>query len=127
MEDDTYIIERLGIADHSKEQIALQLEQVKTLIGEAISKRLTPSQLKEYEAIINNEKQIIAQWLHTNAPEYKKTFLYQQLEETYHDDPEHNSSEKLFATLAWVHKNVPDVQTIRDSVIEKYRHSSAPQ
>lgn len=125
MQDDTYIVERLAIASQPKEQIALQLEQVKTLIGEEISARLTPQQLHEYEAIINNEHTVITQWLHANAPEYKNTFLFKQLEETYHDDPEHNSSEKLFATLAWVKKNVPDVEVIRDAVIDRFKASHA--
>lgn len=120
MHDDD-IVKRLGIQGQPKEQIALQLEQVRTLVGEAISARLTPQQLHEYEAIINNDQAVIAQWLQKNMPEYKATFLYHQLEETAHDDPEHNSSEKLFASLAWVNKNVPDVQAITDSVIEQYK------
>lgn len=124
MQDDD-VVKRFGIEDQPKERIALQLEQVRTLVGEAISARLTPQQLHEYEAIINNDQAVITKWLHENMPEYKTTFLYRQLEETAHDDPEHNSSEKLFASLAWVNENVPDVQAITDSVIEQYRSEHA--
>lgn len=120
MHDDD-MVKRLGIEGQSKERIALQLEQVRTLVGEAISARLTPQQVHEYEAIINNDQTVITKWLQENMPEYKTTFLFHQLQETAHDDPEHNSSEKLFASLAWVNKNVPDVQTITDSVIEQYK------
>jgi hypothetical protein len=113
------IAQRLKTADLPLAASALQLEQVRTLIGEGIQNRLTTAQREEYQAIINDDQAVIHRWLEQNVPEYNTVWLYQQFKQTYSDDPEHNSPEKLFANIAWVKMNVPNLQALTDGAIEK--------
>lgn len=121
MQQDDYIIDRLGVSHYSDEQKELVLEQVRMFIGEAMSKSLSEQQLNEYQAIIDDNEAVITAWLDQNVPEYKNSTLYKVLIEAYQTDPEHNRPEKTLANLAWVEKNVPNAKELADKVIDDYK------
>lgn len=121
MQPDEYIIEQLSIEAFSKTEQQDMLDEVRMLIGEAVSDTLSEQQLTEYEAIINANDAVIQPWLEQNVPEYKTTPAYQQLEQDSADDPEHNDPAKLFAGLAWLELNVPNKKEITDAVISDYK------
>jgi hypothetical protein len=121
MYQDDYILDKVGAEGLSIEKKASILEQVRTHIGEAISEQLTEQQLNEYQAIIDDNDVVIHLWLEQNVPDYKNTYAFQQLAEAYHTDPERNRPEKLFATVAWVEVNVPNVKEITDRVIDTFK------
>lgn len=117
------IIEKLGLSHLSQAEQEAVLIKVHTLIGEAIVEHLTEQQYNEYEAIINANNSVIQSWLAQNVPEYKNSEVYEELEASYKDDPEHNDPAKIFANLAWVEKNVTNKQEIVDKVIADYQQS----
>ncbi len=121
MQPDEYIIEQLGIEAFSKSEQQEMLDEIRLLIGEAVSEGLSHQQLNEYEAIINAHDAVIQPWLEQHAPEYKNTAVYQQLEESAKTDPEHNDPAKIFANLAWIERNVPNRKEITDAVISDYK------
>lgn len=123
MQENDYIIQKLGIQQLDTATQESHIVEVRTLVGEKISASLTEQQLNEYEAIINADDDVIQAWLEQNTPEYKNSAAYKELEAGYHDDPERNDPDKLYANLAWVEKNVPNRQQIVDSVLAEYKAS----
>jgi hypothetical protein len=128
MQHSEYILEALGATHLSDEQKTQLLEQIHTLVGEAISTQLTEEQLKEYQAIIDDRKLVIELWLKQHLPEYKNSVAYQEIVAAAKQDPEHNNPEKIFANLAWIKLNVPDIKKITDTVIQDFKtqHFSHP-
>ena len=125
MQADDYIIEKLGIESYDDERKALILDQVRTYIGEAISKTLSAQQLHQYQEIIDANDAVIQPWLEKNIPNYKENPVYQQLEAGREDDPEQNDPAKIFAGLAWVEVNVPNVKEITDEVLDAFKKHRA--
>lgn len=121
MQQDQYIIDTLGVSHFSDEKRVRLLEQVRTLIGEAISAELSEQQLNEYQAIIDDRELVIELWLKQNVPEYKNSPIYQEIVAASEHDPEHNRPEKIFANLAWIERNVPNVKAISDQVLKDFK------
>jgi hypothetical protein len=121
MSQDEYIIERLGAGTLSEQLQSDILDEVRVLIGKAISEGLTEQQMNEYQAIIDDHEIAIDLWLKQYAPQYKESAVYQQFVEGFEADPEHNRPEKLFANLAWVELNVPNVKEITNKVIDDFK------
>lgn len=124
MQPDEYIIDQLGYDDKSDDEKELALEQVRVAIGEAISEQISEEQGEEYQAIIDANNDVIYPWLAKHFPEYKKTLVYQQIEEASHSDPQHNDPAKIFANLAWIQVNVPNTKEITDKVIAEFKKNS---
>ena len=125
MQADEYIIEKLGIESYDDERKALILDQVRTYIGEAISNKLSAQQLHQYQEIIDANDHVIKPWLQKNVPEYKNHPVYQQLVAGQASDPHHNDPTKIFAGLAWVELNVPNVKEITDEVLDAFKKHRA--
>jgi len=115
MYQDEDILAKLGASDAPDDEKALLLEQVRTLVGEAISDTLSEQQLTEYQAIIDDDTSVINAWLEQNIPEYKTHPLYEEFAEANKGD-----AEKLFASVAWIEVNVPTRQEIIETVIENF-------
>lgn len=116
MYHDEELLKKIGANNASDEEKTRLLEQFNTLVGEAISEGLSEQQLNEYQAIIDDDGDVIDAWLSHNVSDYKNTALYQEFANAYESDPEKNSPEKLFATIAWIELNVPNRQEIVDKV-----------
>lgn len=121
MNQDENLIEQLGIKDWSEEKRAEVLEEATFRIGEAVTEGLTDQQSEEYEAIIDDNHDVIDAWLDENVPDYKDSPIYQAYVEEYDDDPEKNNPAKLFATVAWLQVNVPDLEARANKAVEEYR------
>lgn len=115
------LIERLGIQSLAEERRAAVLEIATHRIGLAITDDLSEQQFNEYEAIVNNDEGIIDAWLEQNEPNYKESPIYQSFAEGYEEDPERNNPAKLFANIAWIQKNVPDLKQRVDETIEQVK------
>jgi len=107
MSEDDQLIAELEIQHLAPEQQQRVLDALRLHIGEALVSGFDEAQLAEYQAIIDNDTEVIAKWLADNAPDYKNTVAYEQLSEGYDGDPESVSPDKVFAYMAWVEKNSP--------------------
>ena len=121
MIQDEAILKQIGMENAPEAERLAALDQLRTLIGEAISATLSEQQLNEYQAIIDDDTEVIDAWLENNVPDYKNAALYQEFAEGFDSDPEQNSPEKLFATVAWIELNVPNRQAIVDEVIANFK------
>ena len=126
MRQDDYILEALGAMNYPDDKKALIIEQVNTLVGEAISAQLSEQQLNEYQAIIDANDDVIQAWLNQNIPEYKNSYLYQEFEAGYKNDPERNDPAKLYASMAWIELNVKNGKEVTDKVIAEYKEKYMP-
>lgn len=120
-QSDEQIIAQLGIADLPEERQRSIIDEVQVRIGEVVSEQLTEQQLNEYQAIIDDDTTVIDAWLERNVPDYKNAAAYQAFEEDYEQDPEHNNPAKLFASLAWLQLNVPNIETMMQQGIDAYK------
>lgn len=120
-QSDEKIIEQLGIANLPADEQQRMIEEVQVRIGELVSENLTEQQLNEYQAIIDDDKEVIDAWLDLNVPDYKNSAAYQAFEEDYKDDPEFNNPAKLFASLAWIEFNVPNLEEVMQQGIDTYK------
>ncbi|HEY8886837.1 MAG TPA: DUF5663 domain-containing protein [Candidatus Microsaccharimonas sp.] len=108
MNSDELIIE-LGIEDYSPEKQQRVLDELNMLVGEAMLGHLSEEQVTEYEAIINGDQDVITNWLTANDPDYQDTVAYQQLAEGFEDDPDKVPADKVYASMAWIEKNNPNL------------------
>jgi succinate dehydrogenase flavin-adding protein (antitoxin of CptAB toxin-antitoxin module) len=108
MNSDDLIIE-LGIEHLTPEEQQRVLDELNMLVGEAMLGHLSEEQVSEYEAIINGEQEVITRWLTENDPNYADSVAYQQLAEGYDDDPDKVPADKVYASMAWIEKNNPNL------------------
>lgn len=118
---DNDIFDQLGIQNWDDEKKNEAYEEAAFRIGEAVTSDLTDQQFEEYEAIVNDNHDVIDAWLDEQVPDYKDSPIYKAYTEEYDEDPEHNNPAKLFATTAWLQVNVPDLEDRTKRVIEEYR------
>lgn len=116
------IIEQLGIQHWPEVNQEKAVELGIFRIGNAITKELNEQQFNEYQAILNDNHEVIEGWLDAHVPEYKESPVYKGFEEGYEADPEKNSPSKLFASVAWVDKNVPNLEEIISQTLETYKN-----
>jgi hypothetical protein len=125
MNTDEFITE-LGLENLNPDQQQRVIDDLNMRVGEAVTADLSDEQVIEYEAIINGNQAIITAWLRENAPHYATTVAYQQLAEGYEDDPEKIPADKIYASMAWIEKNNPNlsetVASIKDSIKENIQH-----
>lgn len=115
------IIEILGISSWPEDKRQDAIDSAMHRIGEAIDASLTEQQNNEYQAIIDDDRGIIDAWLEQNVPDYKQSPVYQSFEEGVAEDPEQNSPEKLFASIAWIQFNVPNVKDVISKALADYK------
>ncbi len=125
MYDEEQIIEQLGIQNWPEDKRNEAVEMAIYKIGEATTSQLTEQQFNEYQAIVDDNEKVIDAWLAANVPDYKESPVYKELEAGYDDDPEQNNPAKLFASIAWIQVNVPQIQDIVASTLEAYRQELA--
>jgi len=121
MYQDEQIIEQLNIAELPDDEKTAVINEAQVRIGEAVSAELTDEQLNEYQAIIDDNEQVITAWLEKNVPNYKDEAIYQSFEEAVDSDPERNNPAKLFASIAWVQLTVPHIQEIVAKAIDDFK------
>lgn len=121
MQDEQMIIDALGIANWSEEQRRPVIDEATLRIGSAVSSTLSEQQRNEYTAILDDDYAVINAWLDQNVPDYKNNPLYQEIAQSYETDPEQNNPSKLFATLAWLQMNVPNMQELLDTTLATYK------
>lgn len=103
------LIKELGIENLTSEEQQRVLDELNMLVGEAMLGHLSDEQVGEYEEIINGNQEVITNWLNANDPHYKDTVMYQQLAEEYENDPDNIPADKVYASMAWVEKNNPNL------------------
>lgn len=115
------LIEQLGIQSWPEDRQNEAVEMAVFRIGNAITEQLTEQQFNEYGAIVDDNQDVIDAWLESNVPDYKDSPVYQEFEAGYDEDPEKNNPAKLFASMAWVQLNVPNVQDIIAQTLATYK------
>lgn len=125
MYDREQLIEQLGIQAWPEDKQDQAVEVAIYKIGEATTSQLTEQQFNEYQAIVDDDQSVIDSWLAANVPDYKDSPVYQELEAGYNEDPEKNNPAKLFASVAWIQVNVPNVQDLIAKALEEYRQELA--
>lgn len=125
MYQDEQIIEQLGIGDWPEEKQREVLEIATVRFGNAITDSLTEQQFNEYKAIVDDNQEVIDAWLDQNVPDYKESPVYKEIQGGYDADPEKNNPAKLFASIAWIQVNVPNVQDIIAKALDEYKQELA--
>lgn len=125
MYQDEQIIEQLGIGDWPEEKQREVLEIATVRFGNAITDSLTEQQFNEYKAIVDDNHEVIDAWLDQNVPDYKESPVYKEIAGGYDTDPEKNNPAKLFASIAWIQVNVPNVQSIIAKALDEYKQELA--
>ncbi len=125
MYQEEQLIEQLDIGNLPAEQQTEILDELNLRIGEKISASYTEQQTNEYEAIINDNHDVIDAWLEQHVPDYKNSPVYQEIAAGYEDDPEHINPAKVFASLAWTQVNTPNAQEVVAQVIDDFKKELA--
>lgn len=115
------IIKELGIENLSENKQSEILDELDERVGAKISEGLTEQQENEYQAIIDNDERVIDAWLEQNLSDYKESDVYKALVEDPELERDSITPEKIIASIAWVEKNIPNVQDIVKSVAEEYK------
>jgi hypothetical protein len=115
------IVEQLGIETWPEDKKNEAVEIAIYRIGEAVNQSLSEQQSNEYQAIINDNQDVINAWLDANIPNYKDSPIYQEFETGYDEDPEKNNPAKLFASVAWIQMNVPNVNDLIAQALDAYK------
>ncbi|MGH7218672.1 MAG: DUF5663 domain-containing protein [Candidatus Microsaccharimonas sp.] len=121
MQDEQHIIDTLGIAAWSEDKREPAVIEATMRIGNALMDDLSEAQYNEYTAIVDNNQDVITAWLEKNVPDYKENPVYVSIEADYDTDPEKNDPAKIFASLAWIQLNVPDLESRIAKTLEAYK------
>ena len=124
MDSDDLIVE-LGIQDYSPDEQQRVLDELNMLVGEAMLGHLSEEQVTEYESIINDDQEVISRWLNENDPSYKDSLVYQQIAEGTEGDPENISADKVYASMAWIEKNNPNLNETVATIKAELKESIA--
>ena len=127
MQDEQYIIDALAIGDWPNDKREPVVAEATMRIGSAIVSDLSEEQYDEYKAIVDDNQAVITSWLEQNVPDYKGNAAFKEIEASYESDPEKNSPTNLFASLAWVQINVPDIQARIEKTLEQYKQELSAQ
>lgn len=119
------LIEQLGIQDWPEEKQNETVDLATFRIGDAVTNELSEQQFNEYNAIVDDNTDVIDAWLAHNVPDYKDSPVYKEFEEGYDEDPEKNNPAKLFASMAWVQVNVPNVQDVIARTLDEFKKELA--
>lgn len=103
------LITELGIESYTPEEQQRVLDELNMLVGEAMLGHLSEEQVTEYEAIINGNQEVITNWLTENDPLYQDSIAYQELAVGFEDDPDQVPADKVYASMAWIEKNNPNL------------------
>ena len=122
MPEDTELIQELGIENLTPQEQQNVIDELNMQVGEALAEKLTTEQLEEYQQIIDGNQEVITSWLASNAPDYLETEAYKEIEKGVAGDPEHVPADKIYAYLAWVDVNNPDLEK---TVVEIKAHIKA--
>ena len=120
-QDQQFIIEQLNIGDWAPEDQENVVAEATMRIGTAMFANLSEQQQNEYKAIVDDHEEVIFAWLEQNIPDYKENPMYKAIVETQDEDPERNRPEKLFASMAWMQFNVPNIEQIIKDTLAKYK------
>lgn len=121
MNTDDLIIE-LGIEHVSSEDQQRIIDELSMRVGQALIDGLSEAQVHEYEAIVNGHQETITAWLAANDPDYKDTIAYQQLSEGEDPaDPDNVPADKVYASMAWVEKNNPNLAETVDRIKQELK------
>ncbi len=125
MQDEQFMIDSLGIQDWPEERRRAAVVEATMRVGEIIIKNVSEERYNEYKAIADDNHEVINNWLNENVPNYKENAMYKEIEAGYEADPEKNNPAKLFATIAWVQVNVPNLQELVDKTLADYKQELA--
>lgn len=121
MNDEQYIIDALDISGLPEDKRESIIAEASVRIGNAIIDAVSEEDYSEYKQIVDDNHEVIDAWLEKNVPGYKESAVYKEIAAGYEDDPEKNNPNKLFATVAWVQLNVPQLQQLVDTALEEYQ------
>lgn len=121
MVDKAQLIKELGIDAYPADQQDEIFEQFTYALGAAMSEGLSEPQMAEFTAIINGEQPVIDRWLGENAPDFRDDPSYQELEIGYREDPEKVPADKVYASIAWVKLNKPDLEQVVARIKDEFR------
>lgn len=121
------LITELGIENYSPEEQQRILDELNMLVGEAMLSHLSGEQVNEYEEIINGNQEVISHWLDENDPDYADTIAYQQLSEGYDVDPDKVPADKVYASMAWIEKNNPNLNETVSMIKETLKANLAQE
>lgn len=108
-----------GIPENQKEAfLQYAQDQLETRVGEKMSEGLSDAQLDEFEKIIDNDQEVINDWL-ANAGDYKSDELYQRLAQN--TGGSENEVANDYVTAKWLNQNCPQYQQIITDSIEALR------
>lgn len=107
MQDDTELIQELGIEQLTPEQQHNIIDELNMQVGEAMAEKLTADQLEEFQQIIDGNSDVITAWLEANDPDYRETEAYKQIAQDTEQGDDPISADKIYAYLAWVEVNNP--------------------
>lgn len=119
--DRQQLIDSLGVGNLPVETQDKVVEEAQRRIGEAMMAGLSEQQIGEYEAIVDGNQDVIDAWLEQNMPDYRDSELFKMVEADYESDPDHVPGDKVVASVGWVQKNVPNLQTVISDVLGKMR------
>ncbi len=116
-----------GMPEEEKENfLQYAQDQLEVRIGEKMSEGLSDEQLDEFERIIDNDQNIVQQWL-AKTGDYKNDEIYKKL--LNGSDVAEGTPEFLndYVTAKWLNQNCPQYQDIIRESIEALRQEIAQQ
>lgn len=127
MVDKAALKQELGLDRFSPERQEEIFEQYTYEVGDAISDGMSDEQMSEFTEIINGNDGFIHEWLKTNVPQYHEDRTFKELQAAYDEDPEKVSAEKVYASIAWVRVNKPDLDDVVAGIKARFKAELADQ
>lgn len=113
----------LGQLPADQKQAFLQhiYEQLELAVGTKLSEGLSESQMKEFEAFVDQDEDKVRQWLANNLPEYIESEDYKQLKASAPANVSEVALLSEYGSLKWLELNRPDYRQVVAAELENIK------
>jgi hypothetical protein len=122
--DDKFLTE-VGLAELPAEQRQPFLQHIyselELRVGTKLSEGLNEDQLKEFEAIIGKENEVILNWLQANAPDYKNDEAFGRLKQLSGFAEDDTRLRDEYAATKWLEINRPDYRDVVKATLDQLK------
>lgn len=122
---DDKFLQDLGLDQLPEEQRQAFLqhiyEELELRVGTQLSDGMSDDQLEEFEAIIDKDESVIANWLAAHAPDYHNEESFVRLQQATGLDPNDQNLRDEFVATKWLEVNRPDYRDVVARVLEELK------
>jgi len=122
---DDKFLEDVGLGampeDQKKAFLQYTYDQLEVKVGMRLSEGMSDAQLEEFEAIIQHNDEVIANWIATHAPDYKNDQVFGRMQQASGLAADSTGLRDEYAATKWLEVNRPDYRDVVKQTLDEIK------